>query len=88
MNRPEPDNKGDVFLGLRIHPCALKSYTEAEFGEFDSSYNGEWYAASPDGTHVAGNGSSWNEWPRPKFPETVTMNAGDCLKGWISMEVL
>lgn len=84
-----PANPGDVFLGLRIEQCVSDEYDPAEYdGEpFYSTYNGEWYAASPEGEQIGGTGSSWGDWPRPKFPESVTMNPGDCLKGWIATEV-
>lgn len=84
-----PTNEGDVFLGLRIKQCLSDSYDPAQYGgeAFYSTFNGDWYASSPSGEQVSGNGSSWDDWPRPKFPESVTMNPGDCLKGWIATEV-
>ena len=51
-----------------------------------STNSGEWYVVSPNGGQVPG-GSGWNDWPAPKFPENVTLNPGDCLVGWITIEV-
>jgi hypothetical protein len=79
---PQPGNQ---FLGLRIKQCMRPG---AERSEYDySTYNGDWYAVSPNGNQVAGSGSSWNDWPTPKFPESVSLNPGDCLTGWIAGEV-
>jgi hypothetical protein len=77
---------GNDFVGLRIRQC-LRNGADMSDGELYSTYNGEWSAATKRGNQVAGGGSSWNDWPAPKFPEYVTMNPGDCLQGWIAFEV-
>jgi hypothetical protein len=84
----EPEN-GKQFVGLRVKQCVRADFSPADYEgeEFYSSYNGDWYAATPDGNQFGGSGSSWDDWPSPKFPENVTMNAGDCLKGWLALEV-
>jgi hypothetical protein len=79
---PQP---GKQFLGLRLKQCMR---TEAEpSGEDYSTSGSDWYAATPNGEQYSGDGSSWNDWPSPKFPESVTLNPGDCLTGWIANEV-
>jgi hypothetical protein len=77
---PEP---GNVFFGIRLQQCLTKDETE----EIYSSYNGEFAAVTPDGIEFSGSGSSWDDWPSPKFPESVTMVPGRCIKGWIATEV-
>src|SRR5215210_1929426 len=76
--------QGMQFLGLRVEQCFDKTADRLnEYGEPTyTTYTGDWVAVAPDGTEAAGGGSSWNDWPAPKFPENVTMNPGDCLKGW------
>jgi hypothetical protein len=77
---------GNQFMGLRVTQCMRDDVETNEYGDY-STYNGDWYAASPTGEQVAGDGSSWSDWPSPKFPESVTLNPGDCLQGWIALEV-
>lgn len=86
FNVPE---EGKQFVGLRIRQCVSETFSPADYqGEdFYSTYNGEWAVATPGGNQVTGSGEYWNDWPNPKFPESVTMNAGDCLKGWVLLEV-
>lgn len=76
---------GDVFVGLRVKQCYRK--TSKPVDDAYSTYNGEWYVATPSGDQYPGNGESWSDWPSPKFPENVTLNPGDCLHGWLDVEV-
>ncbi|WP_183092936.1 hypothetical protein [Nocardioides stalactiti] len=74
---------GNVFLGLRIEQCL------AEDGPNDifSTSAHDWSAVAPDGSEYKDSGSSWNDWPTPRFSEYVTMIPGRCIKGWIAYEV-
>ena len=76
---------GKKFVGLRIRQCVRLN---ADLGgdTVYSTYNGEWFAASPNGNQATSS-SSWNDWPAPKFPESVSMTPGDCLRGWVEIEV-
>lgn len=81
---PEP---GNVFLGLELEQCVKADVeVDSEYPLY-STYNGEWSAITPDGLEFGGDGSSWNDWPSPKFRESVTMSPGRCLKGWIALQV-
>ncbi len=77
-----PDD-GNVFLGLRIEQCLDSDATDPG----QSTYNGEWAAVAKSGDEYGGSGMSWNDWPEPKFPETVGTIPGRCIKGWISLQV-
>lgn len=83
------ENKDNVLLGLRLTQCMSQDAEPVdEYGQpFYSTYTGDWAAVAPDGNQAAGGGSSWSDWPQPKFPENVTLNPGDCLKGWLVFEV-
>lgn len=84
FNTPQ---QGNSFLGLRLRQCVTEGYDPATGGgDVFSTFNGEWYAVSPSGEQTTG-GLSDIAWPRPKFPEQVVINPGDCLKGWITIEV-
>lgn len=77
---------GKVYLGLRLKQC-LTEDVPADEGEIHSSYTGEFAAVTPAGDEYAGGNSSWNDWPEPKFPETVTLVPGRCVQGWMAFEV-
>lgn len=79
-----PD-EGNVWLGLRIEQC-LADDEEVDTADV-TTYNGEWAALTTQGTEYAGSGSSWSDWPSPKFPETVGLIAGRCNSGWLALEV-
>lgn len=79
----EPET-GKAFVGMRVRVC-MKEEAEST-GEDYSTYNGEWFAASSNGDQATSS-SSWDDWPAPKFPENVTMNPGECLRGWLSIEI-
>lgn len=83
----EPES-GNQFLGLRLEQCMRDSAEPTdEYGEpLMSTYPGEWYAATPSGEQLTGGGE-WTDWPQPKFPTLVTMNPGECIKGWVTLEV-
>ncbi len=83
----EPERAGQQFLGLRVRQCLLKDTPTSPDWDYYSTSNGEWAAVGPKGRQVVGTGSYWPDWPIPKFPENVTMNPGDCLKGWLVLEV-
>lgn len=75
--------KGNVFIGFRIEQCL----NEGGSSENQTTYNGEWATVTASGEEYAGSGSSWTDWPAPKFPETVFMIPGRCSKGWIASEI-
>lgn len=76
-------DEGNVFLGLRIEQCV----DDDADGESETTYNSEWSAVTESGEEYGGSGSSWNDWPSPKFPETVGAVPGRCVKGWIALQV-
>lgn len=78
----KPD-AGNVFVGLRIEQCLDSDPSEVP----QSTYNGEWSVVTESGEEFGGSGSSWTDWPSPKFPELVGAIPGRCLKGWISLQV-
>ncbi|WP_133059106.1 MULTISPECIES: hypothetical protein [unclassified Nocardioides] len=81
----EPD-PGNDFVGLELEQCFGKDVeTDPDFPA-QTTYNSEWVALDPQGYEYGGDGSSWNDWPTPKFPELVTMNSGRCYKGWIAIQ--
>jgi hypothetical protein len=75
--------EGNVFVGLRIEQCV----DDDAAGDGDTTYNSEWSAVTEGGEEYGGSGSSWNDWPSPKFPESVSSVPGRCVKGWISLQV-
>jgi hypothetical protein len=79
----EPKRRYEYF-GIKLRQCMRPSATATE--EAYSTYNGEWYIEDDKGGQFTSS-MSYNDWPVPKFPETVTMTPGDCLKGWITVEV-
>lgn len=83
FNTPQPGMK---FLGLRLKQCVNEDFDAAAEGDVISTFNGEWYAVSPSGEQVTG-GLSDIAWPQPKLPEAVAITPGDCIKGWITIEV-
>lgn len=82
FRRPQPGNQ---FLGLRLKQC-LREDADLDGTDFVSSSAGEWYAATPNGNQLTST-SGWIDWPAPRFPDYVTVNPGECLKGWVSLEV-
>jgi hypothetical protein len=72
------------YFGLFIREC-LRPQSKPTDDSY-STYNGEWYIVSPTGAQVTSS-SSYDDWPQPKFPENVTMAPGDCLIGWLTVEV-
>jgi hypothetical protein len=74
---------GNQFVGLRLEQCVKRDVE----GQPESTFNGDWAAITPSGDEYTGNGSSWNDWPSPKFPELVGMIPGRCVKGWLQLEV-
>lgn len=78
---------GKVYLGLKLKQCLSKDASAASEEEIYSSYTGEFAAVTPGGDEYAGGNSSWNDWPEPKFPETVTLVPGRCVQGWMAFEV-
>lgn len=79
---PQPGNQ---FLGLRLKQC-VREDADLDGEDFVSSSAGEWYAATPSGNQITSS-SGWVDWPAPRFPDYVTVNPGECLKGWVSLEV-
>ncbi|UUW92507.1 hypothetical protein [Pimelobacter simplex] len=77
---PGPNN---VFLGLRIEQCLAADAPT----DIYSTYAHDWSAVAPSGSEYKDSGSSWNDWPTPRFSEYVTMIPGRCIKGWIAYEV-
>jgi hypothetical protein len=77
---PDP---GKVFLGLRVEQCLAEGVTDAVY----STTNIDWAAVTPSGNEFASDGSSWHDWPAPRFPEYVTLSPGRCVKGWIAFQV-
>lgn len=80
----EPE-AGKQYVGLRISQCLRPGY-DLRGEQLTATYNGEWYIASPSGAQVTSS-TSYNDWPAPKFPENVTISPGECLKGWLTVEV-
>ena len=76
---------GAHFFGLRIAQCLAEDATSRRATY--SSYNGEFYVKTMTNDQYQGDGSSYGDFPSPKFPETVTLNPGDCLKGWLTLEI-
>jgi|GEM_PF-6630836 len=74
---------GNVFVGLRIEQCV-----DAD-GPADilSTSLFDWSAVTPNGNEYKTGGSSWTDWPEPRFPDYVTMVPGRCVKGWLAFEV-
>jgi hypothetical protein len=81
----EPD-AGNDFVGLELEQCYNKDADVDPQYPDTTTYNGDWVVLDPKGYEYGGDGSSWNDWPAPKFPEAVTMNPGRCYKGWISLQ--
>ncbi|GAA1914247.1 hypothetical protein GCM10009737_14460 [Nocardioides lentus] len=78
----EPFTPGNVYVGLRLEQCMTEDTPDAY-----SSYSGEWSVVTPGGQEYGGSGSSYDDFPTPKFPENVTLTTDRCLKGWIVTEV-
>lgn len=74
------------FVGLRLSQCVIDEPTGRP-EDLLSTYNGEFIAVTPQGNEYPGNGSSYPDFPLPKFPELATINAGSCVKGWIAIEL-
>lgn len=75
--------KGNDFLGIRIEQCLDEDVTERR----KSTMAFEWAAVTPEGSEYSTSGSSWTDWPAPRFPEDVQMIPGRCNNGWIAWEV-
>lgn len=81
----EPD-AGNDFVGLELEQCFGKdAEVDPEYPN-TTTYNGDWVVLDPEGYEYGGDGSSWSDWPAPKFPESVTLNPGRCYKGWVSLQ--
>lgn len=78
----EPDN-GNIFIGVELEQCTNE---DAE-GSGTATFNGEWSAITASGEEYTGDGSYWNDWPAPKYPENTDLVPGRCLKGWIAWQV-
>ena len=79
----EPQN-GFIFVGFRVRQCYDGEPADADFNISSSVV--DWFVGTPAKNQVQGN-TGWTDWPQPRFPENVTLNPGDCLKGWITAEV-
>ena len=55
------------FVGLRIRQCLRAGAEVDAAAPVYNSYNGEFYVVTPNGNQIAGGGSSWNDWPTPRF---------------------
>lgn len=82
----DPD-EGKVFVGLSLEQCAEDDIPDDRLEWSMTTYNGEWSAVTPSGEEYAGSGSSWNDWPSPKFPEATSVIPGRCVKGWLEIQV-
>lgn len=81
----EPE-AGNDFVGLELQQCFNEDAEVDPDYPSTTTYNTEWVLLTPDGSEYGGDGSSWSDWPSPKFPESVTMNPGRCYKGWVSLQ--
>lgn len=79
----KPSNR---FVGLRLSECVVENPTTPP-DQLLSAYNGEFIAVTPQGNEYPGNGSSYPDFPLPKFPELATISTGSCVKGWIAIEL-
>lgn len=79
--------EGNDFLGLRITQCLDEKAKPTTDSPATATYNGDWSAVARSGVEYSGDGSSWDDWPSPKFPEFQGMIPGRCMKGWIQLEV-
>ncbi len=79
----DPDNR---FVGLRLSQCVIKN-PETPPNQILSSYNGEFSAVTAQGNEYPGDGSSYSDFPLPKFPESITITPGTCVKGWMAFEL-
>lgn len=83
-----PDDPKNVWLGLLVEQCMDKGVKADPDDDTQlTTGNSDWAAIVTDGYEYAGTGSSWSDWPSPKFPETERMIPGRCSKGWIALEV-
>lgn len=83
---PAQPKRGFRWVGIHVRMCAKEGAEGSIY-----SYNGEWSLVEGRGGEYAGNeysgdGSSWNDWPSPKFNESAEIVSGQCLKGWMSIE--
>jgi hypothetical protein len=77
-----PDS-GKSFIGLDVKTCLDK-----EASPHTSTRNSEWSLVTRDGARYAGDdSSSWADWPRPKYPEDVSLVPGQCKHGWLLVQV-
>lgn len=79
----DPSNR---FVGLRLSQCVIED-PETPPNQIVSSYNGEFVAVTKQGSEYPGSGSSYNDFPLPKFPESATITPGSCVKGWMAVEL-
>lgn len=79
---------GSSFVGLRLEQCVRDEAdpTQDDGQPYYSTYNQEWFVGTPAGDRLTG-GATWMDWPQPKFAEAVTLDAGDCVQGWVTIEV-
>lgn len=78
---------GNEWFGLRLTQCLDDDADAATAAETFSTHNGDFSVVTPRGNEYSGDGSSWTDWPTPKFPETKTLIPGRCIKGWLALEV-
>lgn len=88
---PPPDEfrltvPGNCFVGLRLTQCVVED-PDTPPNQIVSSYNGEFSAVTAQGNEYPGDGSSYSDFPLPKFPESATIVPGSCVKGWMAIEI-
>lgn len=73
---------GNIWVGLRVEQCPSRDATGQDY----STYEGDFSLVTPKGGEIPGGGSSWLDWPTPRFPTNVTLTPGRCVKGWMALE--
>jgi hypothetical protein len=76
---------GNQWFGLRVRQC-LRDSAPPDQGPYMATSHDEWFITAPRGAQFSG-GLSDMHWPTPRFPEYAGMNPGECLIGWMVVEV-
>ena len=76
---------GKQLAGIRLKTCVSEDADTNAYDYLSASVT-EWSFRDAAGNSYTGN-SGWNDWPSPRYPELRGMAAGECLQGWITMEI-
>lgn len=73
---------GMEWLAIRVRTCVRRNATHQN----TSASTPQWAAVMKGGTEYRSD-SYFSDWPTPAYPDTVVVQPGRCVEGWMALEV-